>query len=140
MSESVIFRSPWPELSWPDCSIPEAILGEARSRGSKAAVIESESGRVMTYEVLGDTVDRLAASLARQGFGPGQVLAIALPNSIDFILAYYGALRAGGIVTTMNPLYTPLEMTHQLHDSGDRFLVTLPEPAVAAGSEVERVF
>src|SRR5579872_230917 len=140
MSESVIFRSPWPELSWPDCSIPEAILGEARSRGSKAAVIESESGRVMTYEVLGDTVDRLAASLARQGFGPGQVLAIALPNSIDFILAYYGALRAGGIVTTMNPLYTPREMTHQLHDSGARFLVTLPEPAVAAGSEVERVF
>ncbi len=140
MDEKVIYRSPWPDLKWPESSIPEAILGQARTRGSKPAIIESETGRVLTYNALADSVDRVAASLASRHFGPGEVLAIALPNGIDFILAYYGALRAGGIVTTMNPLYTPREMTHQLHDSAARFLITLPEPAGSMRAEVERVF
>lgn len=134
------FQSPWPPLELPPCSICDAVLGPASQLGDKPAVIEGETGRTTTYRQLVDGANRVAASLVRAGLGPRQPLAIALPNSIDFVLAWYGALRAGCWVVPINPLYTPAEIEHQIRDSGARFLVTVPDRAAALAAAVERVF
>jgi acyl-CoA synthetase (AMP-forming)/AMP-acid ligase II len=44
----------------------------------------------------------------------GDVFALMLPNVPEFATPFYGVLAAGGVVTTINPLYTPDEIAHQL--------------------------
>src|SRR3990172_12639039 len=62
---------------------------------------------------------------------------ILLPNSPQFVIAYYGILKAGGIADPHNPLYTEREIEHQLKDAGVEVAVTLsqffPRVAAAAG-------
>ena len=136
----MIFRSPLPPLRHASATIGDAVLGAARQFGDKPALIEGETGRTLTYRQLVDGAERVAAGLARAGLKPGQPLAVALPNSIDFALAFFGAMRAGAWVVPINPIYTPAEMEHQIRDSGARFLVTMPERAVDLAPAVDSVF
>jgi acyl-CoA synthetase (AMP-forming)/AMP-acid ligase II len=136
----MLFQSPWPPLGLPVCSICVAVLKEARQLGTKPAVIEGETGRTLRYEQLSDGADRVAASLSRAGLRPRQPVAIVLPNSIDFVVAWYGALRAGAWVVPINPLYTPPEIEHQIRDSGARLLITVPDRGTALAGTVDRVF
>jgi acyl-CoA synthetase (AMP-forming)/AMP-acid ligase II len=136
----MIFRSPWPDIELPSCSICDAILGTASRHGDKLAVIEGDTGRTLTYRQLSEGVDRVAAGLSHAGLQPRQPLAVVLPNCIDFTLAWFGALRAGAWVVPINPLYTPAEMQTQIQDSGARYAVTIPECAAALEALVDHVF
>lgn len=73
-------------------------------------------------------VDRLSADFAGylQGAGlrAGDRVALMLPNGLAYAVALAGALRAGAVVVSVNPLYTARELTHQLRDSGARVLVS----------------
>ena len=71
-------------------------------------------------------MQRVAAALARRGFGRGDVLAVVLPNLPEYALVFHGVLRAGGVVTTANPLYTAEELAHQLGLTRACFFVTIP--------------
>ena len=75
-------------------------------------------GRAITYRELRDATDRLACALSRLGLMKGDRVALVLPNSPQFIVAFYGALRAGATVVPCNPRYTAPELQHQLADSG----------------------
>ena len=52
------------------------------------------------------------------GFKKGDRMAIMLPNTLQYPIAMFGALRAGLVVVNTNPLYTAPELEHQLVDSG----------------------
>ena len=136
----MIFASPWPPLQHAPACVADAVLGAARQFGDKPALIEGETGRTLSYRQLVHGAERVAAGLAQAGLEPGQPLALALPNSIDFALAFFGAMRAGAWVVPINPVYTPAEMEHQIHDSGARFLVTVPERAADLAPTVDAVF
>jgi len=56
---------------------------------------------------------------------PGDRVALMMPNLLQYPVALFGALRAGMVVVNVNPLYTPRELRHQLHDSGARIIVIL---------------
>lgn len=58
---------------------------------------------------------------------PGDRIAIQLPNITQFVIAAYGALRAGLILVNTNPLYTERELIHQFNDSGAKALVVLSD-------------
>ncbi|WP_144213249.1 AMP-binding protein [Shewanella donghaensis] len=58
---------------------------------------------------------------------PGDRIAIQLPNITQFVIAAYGAIRAGLIIVNTNPLYTERELTHQFNDSGAKALVVLSD-------------
>ena len=75
-------------------------------------------GRRWTYAELGRLVNRAARGLADCGFKPGDRLGLCLPNTPYFIVLYYAALRAGGVVVNYNPLYVERELRHQIADSG----------------------
>jgi acyl-CoA synthetase (AMP-forming)/AMP-acid ligase II len=136
----MIFRSPWPDIEPPSGSVCDAVLSVANQFGEKPAIIEGETGRTLSYLQLLQCTERVAAGLARAGLKPGEPLAVALPNSIDFVLAWYGTLLAGGWVVPISPLYTPSEMELQIRDSGARFLITVSERAAAMEKTVENLF
>ena len=62
---------------------------------------------------------------AQPGLARGDRVAIMMPNLLQYPVALFGALRAGFVVVNCNPLYTPRELEHQLHDSGAKAIVIL---------------
>lgn len=141
----MIFRGPYEDVAIPEMSLPEFVLAGAAQRGDKPALIDGPTGRTLTYEALAGGVRALAAGLAAKGFSKGDVFAIHSPNVPEYAMAFHGIAAAGGIVTTMNPLYTEEELSFQLEDSKARYLLTVPqflEVARAAGEAagVEEIF
>ena len=72
----------------------------------------------ITYEDLHNMVERLATALTNLGVVSGSRVAILMPNLPQFVIAYYGALRAGAIAMPTNPLYTHREIEDQWTDAG----------------------
>ena len=82
-------------------------------------------GKTLSYHELHKLVERFACGLASLGIRKGDRVALCLPNSPQAVIAYFGILRAGGIVVACNPTYTEYELAHQLRDSGARGVVVL---------------
>ncbi|MFS8639226.1 MAG: long-chain fatty acid--CoA ligase [Symbiobacteriaceae bacterium] len=81
--------------------------------------------RRLTYAQLDEAAGRFARALADLGVRPGDRVAVMLPNCPQFVIAYYGALKAGAIVVNHSPLYTARELEFQLNDSGCETIVAL---------------
>lgn len=105
---------------------------------SNYAIIDAAGGRTIRYEELADGVLRVAAGLTALGLRRGDAFAILAPNSPEWLLACYGAIAAGGVVTGINPLYTPGEVAAQLTDANARFILTAPACVPTARAAVER--
>jgi acyl-CoA synthetase (AMP-forming)/AMP-acid ligase II len=141
----LLFRSPHPDVQVPDLPLHEFVLGGVERHGDRPALIDGPSGRTLSYARLAEDVERFAAGLTVSGFGKGDVLGIVLPNLPEYAVAVYGVSRAGGVSTTINPLYKPEEVRKQLQDSLARYLLTLPlllpscREAVE-GTNVEQIF
>jgi acyl-CoA synthetase (AMP-forming)/AMP-acid ligase II len=141
----MIYTSPHPDVDIPDVSLPDFILGEAGERADRSALIDGPSGRTLTYGELQQATAACAGGLAARGLETGDVFAIYSPNLPEYAIAFYGVTRAGGTVTTINPLYTAEEATRQLQDADAQYLLTVPpflEKAQAAADEagIEEVF
>ncbi|HEY2024991.1 AMP-binding protein [Paraburkholderia sp.] len=80
-------------------------------------------GASLTYGELGRKANAFAAYLQSIGVEPGERVAIMLPNTFQYPVALFGAIKAGGVVVNVNPLYTARELAHQLKDSGARTIV-----------------
>jgi len=80
--------------------------------------------RSWTYAEIDELSGRLAATLDALGFEPGDKVAVQLPNVPQFLLAYFGILKAGMAMVPLNPLLTAPEVAYHLHDSDARALVT----------------
>jgi acyl-CoA synthetase (AMP-forming)/AMP-acid ligase II len=81
---STIIRSPYPEVTIPEVSLPEFVFADAAKRAAKPALIDGPSGRAITYGELVDQARLVAGGLAARGFQPGEVFAIYLPNALEF--------------------------------------------------------
>jgi acyl-CoA synthetase (AMP-forming)/AMP-acid ligase II len=127
----VIYRSPEPDIEIPNLSMPEYVMGGAAARGDHPAIIDSATGEVTAYAELAAKVDAVAAALQSQGIGKGDVVALVGPNSAEWGIAYHAILRAGGVVTPMNPLLTPEEMSRQQENSSAKLLIDDPPAFVA---------
>jgi long-chain acyl-CoA synthetase len=68
-------------------------------------------------------VDAFAAGLVQRGLHAGDRVAILLGNCVEFVVAYYGAARAGLVSVPLNPAYTSAEVAVLLADSGARMLI-----------------
>jgi long-chain acyl-CoA synthetase len=82
-------------------------------------------GGRLTYLQLLEQVERCATALSALGVQKGDRVAIMLPNSPQFVIAFYATLRLGAIVVNVNPTYTAPELQHQLEDSGAETIVLL---------------
>jgi long-chain acyl-CoA synthetase len=75
-------------------------------------------GAIITYREMDRLTDQVAGALAGLGVKKGDRVGIFMPNTPQFVMAYFGILKAGGVVVATNPLYTPAEITHQVNDAG----------------------
>ena len=133
-----IVVSPWPDPAVPAISLPECLLATAAESPGRPAIVDAVSGQTIRYGELADGVLRVAAGLTALGLRAGETFAIIAPNSPEWLLACYGAIAAGGVVTGINPLYTPGEVAAQLTDANARFVLTAPAFAPTTRAAVER--
>jgi acyl-CoA synthetase (AMP-forming)/AMP-acid ligase II len=141
----MIYRSPHPALEIPSTPLADFVLARAHQRGDRAALIDSTTGRTITYAQLPRIVDRVASSLARVGVKPRDVCAIFSPNTPEYAVAVLAIARLGATFTTASPMNTRDDLVKQLRDCGARFLFTSPavrEVALAAAATAppERIF
>jgi long-chain acyl-CoA synthetase len=97
------------------------LLRAARAGGERPALRLGDS--VVTYRALDDASARVAELLRTRGVLPGDRVGVMLPNVAQFAFAYYGVLRAGGVVVPMNVLLKQREVAYYLSDSGARTLL-----------------
>ncbi|MBV9073862.1 MAG: AMP-binding protein [Acidobacteria bacterium] len=141
----MIFRSPYPDTAIPDVPFQHLILSRAEQWGAIPAFLDPDAQRTVTFAGFASEAQQVAAGLARHGMRKRDVFALMLPNVPEFATAFFGVLSAGGIVTTMNPMYTADEIANQLRDSGAKYLLTIPQcldrvTAGAACTQLREVF
>lgn len=102
--------------------VHDAVLAACRQHAQKIALVDGD--RRFTYAQYGELVERVAKGLVAAGALPGDRIAIFLPNSWEFAVAYHAATLAGAIPTPLNPSYKEREVRYQLENSGAKFLVT----------------
>lgn len=107
-----------------------AILAGAAARWGDRMALHAD-GRELSFAQLYRRACRFANALHAAGVGPGDVVAVHLPNSLEFATAYHGILLAGATYTPANPLLPPNDLAHQLADSGAVFAVSF-DPAAKA--------
>lgn len=110
-------------LDYPDQSIVQFLLDAVQRFPNHVAI--HFLGKNMTYRELHADALKLAAGLMSLGIARGDRISIMLPNCPQSVVAYYGALMAGGIVVQTNPLYVERELEHQLRDSGAVAIITV---------------
>ncbi|MEU8620521.1 long-chain fatty acid--CoA ligase [Streptomyces sp. NPDC048623] len=102
-------------------NIADFLSRSAAQHGPRIAVELGEDA--LTYSELDALAGRTAALLTARGVRPGDRVGIMLPNTLEFLVLYYGALRAGAVVVPMNPLLKAREIAHYLQDSGAGLLL-----------------
>ena len=103
-------------LEIPDVTLFHFLEESAKKFPDRACTIFK--GAVITYQEMNVITDRVAAALVNMGVKKGDRVGIFMPNTPQFVMAYYGILKAGAVVVATNPLYTAPEIAHQASDAG----------------------
>jgi len=105
-----------------DLTPVQQLLSDAAERApDKTAVIDGTQR--FTFRELHDHASRFAIALANRGVAKDDLVGILAPNCVEFEIAFFGILKAGAIVTTINSGYREREITAQLNASGTRLLI-----------------
>jgi long-chain acyl-CoA synthetase len=104
-------------------SVPLAALPDTRAAAAPHAPAIADDATALDNAAFADRVAGAATLLARVGVGPGDVVAIALPNRLELVVALFAAWRLGAAVTPINPALTPEEMQYQIDDAGAKVVI-----------------
>ena len=99
----------------PERSLPDVFDEVAGKYSGRAAMIFY--GNKISFGKLREEVDRFATALHELGIRKGDKIALYLLNSPQYVIAYFGALKVGAILTPISPVYTSIEVKHQVEDS-----------------------
>ncbi len=103
-------------IDYPKVPLFHFLEDSARKYPDRACTIFK--GAIISFREMNEITDRIAAALADMGVKKGDRVGIFMPNTPQFVMAYFGILKAGGVVVATNPLYTPPEIAHQANDAG----------------------
>ncbi|GAA2120817.1 AMP-binding protein [Kitasatospora saccharophila] len=123
---------PWPKnmplsFDYPEVGADAFLAGAARAYPDRAALLDGDE--TLTFAELHDGALRVAKGLRDRGLEPGDAVALHMPNSLWYIVAYYGALCAGLAVAPINPAQPPTALRAQLADAGAKAVFTHPANA-----------
>jgi len=127
MEEKPWFRF-WPSdvpknIEYPVVPLNEILKKTAKEHPEKTAMSYFE-GKI-TFGELDALSDQFAAALAKLGVKKGDRVAIFLPNIPQFVIAYFGILKAGAVLTAISPLHKEREVEYQLSDSEAETIIAL---------------
>lgn len=112
-----------------------ALLTETAAKNPGQVSIHYQ-GKDFTYSEVDEVSSRFASALVSLGVKQGDRVAIFLPNTPQFVFAFFGILRVGGVVVNNNPLYKERELEHQLNDSGAEVIIAPKD--VVKGNDLYR--
>ena len=124
--------SPLPPLAIPATDFSSFALQRARARPGNVALIDATTGRRLTFGALVEAIDGVAGGLRAAGLQPGEVVALCGFNTPEYVIAAHAVWRAGGVVVTVNPLFTAAEMQSELQDAQAARCIVAPEVAERA--------
>jgi len=118
----------WPttipeHLNYPVVPLHQLLRKSAKTHPNNVAVACFE--REITYAELDLLSDQFAAAITGLGVQKGGKVAVFLPSIPQFLIAYFGVLKAGAVVTTISPLHKEREVAYQLNDSKAETIITL---------------
>lgn len=112
-------------LQYPPSRIFDFLHEQAAKNSRKTALVCGDKEK--TYRDLYAESLNFATYLAGNGLKPGDRVAICLPNRIEFVIAYFGTLLAGGIIAAMNPAYPLSEWRYQVAITRPKFILGEPD-------------
>lgn len=101
-----------------------AILDQAAAKFPEHTAIDF-LGKTYSYQELHDAVNCTARGLKRLGVKKGTKVGIMLPNCPHSVISYFAILKTGGTVVNLSPLAAPMELQHQIKDSGTKIVISL---------------
>jgi len=110
-------------LAIPDQLLTELVEASVRRWPDRTALIYY--GSKWSYRRFWEESERLAAALRNEGVGPGDRVALYLPNAPAYPIAFFAVLRLGAVVVQVSPLYIGQDLVRLLKDSAPKALVTL---------------
>jgi long-chain acyl-CoA synthetase len=119
------------EVEVPERPLDDLLARAARRFPDRHAVVFSVNpslrpGR-LTYRRLDELASRFACALQQLGVSRGERVGVMLPNSTQYLVAFFGALRAGAVVVNTNPLYVAREIRAQWSEAGATTAVILAD-------------
>jgi len=123
--------------------LQELLENAAGQCPGKTAVIYRDIS--YSYETINRRANRLARFLKDSGLQPGGRVVLCMNNSVELVVALFGALKAGGVFTVVNPTIKADKLLYLLGDSGARYMVSEDRLArtlvkvVKVGAQIERV-
>lgn len=112
---------PW-TLDYPEVAVGILLRSAAQKYPDRVGLIYENTE--YTYTDLWDKAQRFAAALTDLGVRKGDVVAVHMPNSPQFAIAYYGLLLIGAVYSPVNPLLSSRELAKQLKDCRAKVAVT----------------
>lgn len=110
-------------IDYPSVTLFELLEESARKYPENPCTIFK--GEKISYKEMNALTDRLAAGLVDLGVKKGDRVGIFMPNSPQFVIAYFAILKAGGVVVATNPLYSAREIEHQANDAGFEIMLVM---------------
>jgi long-chain acyl-CoA synthetase len=118
----------WPQevpknMDFPHVALQEVLKKSAEACPEKTAIVCGE--QEISYAKLESLSNQFANALVKIGVEKGDRVALFLPNIPEFVISYFGILKAGAVATTISPLHREREVEFQLCDSAAETIVTL---------------
>ena len=110
-------------IRYPAVPLQGLLKKTAEKYPNKPAIVYG--AREMSYAELDLFSNQFANALTNLGVAKDDRVALFLPNIPQFLIAYFGVLKAGAVVTAISPLYREREVEYQLCDSQAQIIVTL---------------
>ena len=109
-------------LIYPDVCVHDLLIRIECDKKSRIAI---EIGKnQITYAELDEKSTNFAKHSIDLGVKQGEIAGLCLPNSIEFVIAFFGILKAGGVVAAMNPAFPKRELQFQVASTGLKVVVT----------------
>jgi long-chain acyl-CoA synthetase len=127
--------TPWPDdnnvieelfmnetSAYPEIPLYETLEQAVAKWPNKPALVQDD--QTLTYAELDDKINRFATALTALGVKSQDKICLLLPNSFEFVISFYGALKAGAVPSAMNPGYKEREIAYQYQESDAVALIT----------------
>jgi acyl-CoA synthetase (AMP-forming)/AMP-acid ligase II len=115
------------------------VVREAARRFRDRVSFVSHEGAALTYIDLYVQSEAVAAGLNERGVCPGDVVALALPSSFDYVIAYLAAARIGAITTGVNPRFSPDERAKVIARAAPKLVIATDELAHGMPADVDTI-
>lgn len=108
-------------------NIPELLNARISATPHKVFLFSQSDGRRFTYLEFGDMVKRTASLLAGQGITKGDTVSLLMPNSVEYVIAYFACWQLGALAGPVNSLLKAEEVTYVVSNSDTKALLVNSE-------------